>query len=127
MSVKNLLISLTDISKEHAETLLKLNKFEDKEFLYETIWLIKERGYEEALDFITKDDIFENPLLDKAKQKFYTDMNIYKTRVEVEAGEKCRKCGSVETISVTKQTRSGDEISSIKIICLNCRFRWTVQ
>lgn len=109
-------------------------------FTYEIAWLLYKLGFTITYNFLnagwdkvlTGEDIrrqmlFENPLLEKAKDKFILDMNIYKTRIEVEAGEKCRKCGSIETISATKQTRSADEAATIKILCLNCKFRWTAQ
>jgi len=129
--------NLTGLKFSNGENILNL---EDRNFLYEIVWLIKEKGYDIAYNFLSADwekvlgshnirkkMLFENPLMEPAKDKFYLDMNIYKTRVEVEAGEKCRKCGSTETISLTKQTRSADEAATIKITCINCKFRWTAQ
>jgi len=128
---------LTELKFSDGEAILTL---EDRNFLYEIAWLIKEKDYEITYNFLSADwekvlgshnirkkMLFENPLLEKAKDKFYLDMNIYKTRISVEAGEKCRKCGSTETISVSKQTRSADEAATIKITCINCKFRWTAQ
>ena len=129
--------NLTELKFINGEPILTLD---DTNFLYEIVWLIKEKGYDIAYNFLSVDwekvlgseDIrkkmlFENPLMEKAKDKFYIDMNIYKTRVTVEAGEKCRKCGSTETISASKQTLSADEQATIKITCINCKFRWTAQ
>lgn len=129
--------SLKELKFSNGEPILTL---EDRNFIYEIVWLIKEKGYDVAYNFLSADwekvlgsynirkkMLFENPLLEKAKDKFYLDMNIYKTRVEVEAGEKCRKCGSTETISIEKQCRSADEAATIKITCINCKFRWTAQ
>ncbi len=136
------------VTKEQTNELLSLKfsdgepilTLEDRNFLYETVWLLNENGYDITYNFLSagwekvlgsynirKKMLFENPLLEKAKDKFNTDLNIYKTKVTVESGEKCRKCGSIETISISKQTRSCDEISTIKISCLNCKFRWTAQ
>ena len=38
----------------------------------------------------------------------------------------CNKCGSNKTYSYTKQTRSGDEATTVFAICSNCNARWTV-
>jgi DNA-directed RNA polymerase subunit M/transcription elongation factor TFIIS len=54
-------------------------------------------------------------------------MEVFKSKLEVSAGEKCKKCGSENTISISAQTRSADEAQTIKIQCLDCKFRWTSQ
>tara|TARA_Y100001972_G_C7621877_1_gene311907 strand:+ start:697 stop:1107 length:411 start_codon:yes stop_codon:yes gene_type:complete len=38
----------------------------------------------------------------------------------------CNKCNSNKTYSYTKQTRSGDEATTVFAICSNCNARWTV-
>ena len=44
---------------------------------------------------------------------------------EVEEGVlECGKCGSNKTISYTKQTRSGDESTSVFALCYNCNNKW---
>lgn len=136
------------VTKEQSNELLSLKfsdgepilTLEDRNFLYETVWLLNENGYDITYNFLSagwekvlgsynirKKMLFENPLLEKAKDKFNTDLNIYKTKVTVESGEKCRKCGSVETISLTKYLRSADEPPVIKINCLSCKARWSIQ
>ena len=129
--------NLTELKFSNGENILTL---EDRNFLYEIVWLIKEKGYDVAYNFLSADwekvlgsmnirkkILFENPLMESAKDKFYSDMNIYKTRVSVEAGEKCRKCGSTETISIAAQLRSADEGMSYKHQCVQCKFRWTTH
>ena len=113
---------------------------EDRNFLYEVVWMLNELGYDITYNFLSADwekvlgsynirkrMLFENPLLDEARNKFDRDMNIYKTQVTVESGEKCRKCGSINTISITSYQRSSDEAPIIKIICLDCKYRWNTQ
>ena len=39
----------------------------------------------------------------------------------------CNKCNSNKTYSYTKQTRSGDESTTVFAICSNCNARWTVN
>ena len=36
----------------------------------------------------------------------------------------CGKCGSQKTYSYTKQTRSGDEATTVFAICCNCNNKW---
>ena len=44
---------------------------------------------------------------------------------EVDEGVlECGKCGSNKTISYTKQTRSGDESTSVFGLCYNCNNKW---
>lgn len=108
----------------------------DRYFLYEMINLLQKKGYEFTYNFLqTKKSeessdrkiLFENPLIQSAKDKFYLDMEIYRTKPEVSAGERCLKCGSEETIAIEKQMRSGDEAVSIAIQCLQCKFKWRSQ
>ena len=126
---------LFNLTFENGEVML-----DDTEFLYEISWLLNETDYDIVYNFlnagwekvlgsenIRQKILFQNPLMEPARNKFTSDMNIYKTRVEVEAGEKCRKCGSMETISLSLQQRSCDEMTSIKITCINCKFRWSAQ
>jgi DNA-directed RNA polymerase subunit M/transcription elongation factor TFIIS len=104
---------------------------EDRNFVYEIVWLLKEVGFDKTYNFLStnwekvlgshnirKRMLFENPLLDRARDKFILDMDIFKTQVQVEAGEKCRKCGSEETISVVSFIRSLDEPPRIAVKCL---------
>ena len=113
---------------------------EDRNFVYEIVWLLKEVGYDKTYNFLSADwekvlgshnirkrMLFENPLLDRARDKFILDMDIFKTAVHVEAGEKCRKCGSEETISVVSFIRSLDEPPRIAVKCLACSHKWNAQ
>ena len=147
---KGLVTALTGlkINKDEANKLaaLKFNNgeykltLEDRNFVYEMVWLFNSVGFEKTFNFLSTDwekvlgshnirkrMLFENPMLDRTKDKFVLDMDIFKNTVEVEAGEKCRKCGSEETMSVVNVVRSCDEIQQIKIFCLFCKHRWNAQ
>ena len=113
---------------------------EDRNFVYEIMWLLKEVGYDKTYNFLSADwekvlgshnirkrMLFENPLLDRARDKFILDMDIFKTQVQVEAGEKCPKCGSEETMSVFEYLRSLDEPPVQKNSCVSCKHKWRSQ
>ena len=47
------------------------------------------------------------------------------TPFEIEEGVlECGKCGSKKTYSYTKQTRSGDESTTVFAVCCNCNNSW---
>jgi DNA-directed RNA polymerase subunit M/transcription elongation factor TFIIS len=152
--ITNLLTSLKKEDKTSLITLDEANKLaslrlkngeamltmEDKNFIYETVWLLNKAGYTKTYNFlnagwenilgsnnIRKKILFENPLLERQREKFLLDLDIYTTKVEVSAGEKCRKCGSTETIALERVARSGDEIIAISITCLMCKHHWKAQ
>ena len=146
--VSSILVSLGGISKSEADTLTGL-KFSDGEkilsleevwFIYEMVWVLKQVGYEKTLNFLSvnwekvlgkmnirKKMLFENPLMEKTKEKFALDMEIYRNKVDVEKGEPCKRCRSENTISKGTFARSADEPEVIKIYCVSCGFRWTAQ
>jgi len=140
------------VTKEQADTLAALRfkesgeqilTLEDRNFLYEIIWLLQSEkvGYEGVYNFLTtnwekvlgkhnirKKMLFENPLMSKEREKFLLDMEIYRNKVDVEEGGiDCPRCKSSSTISREKQTRSADEAMSIYVTCIDCKYRWQVQ
>ncbi len=121
----------------------KLITMDYPDFVYEIVNLLIVIGYEQTFNFLNKDwteifgdtvnqsDIrkkilFRSPLLKNTQEKFISDLQIFEN-VSVEAGEKCKRCGSEQTISTVKQTRSCDEAATIEITCLECRFHWRAQ
>lgn len=143
--VETTLVSL-NVEKDEAKALTDLNfvnngpilTMEDRYFIYEVLGMLKKVGYEETYKFlnqgweyslgIRKKMLFESPLMRRAREKFQVDMEIYRNKPDpVTHGEKCLKCQSDSTISITTQTKSSDEISTIKVKCLQCGFRWTAQ
>lgn len=136
------------VTKKQCEDLASL-RFSDGEmklsmeyrnFVYEVVWMLNELGFDITYNFLSADwekvfgsqnirkkMLFENPLLEDVRKKFETDMNIYKDKIEVEAGEKCRKCQSTSTISLSKQIARADEQVALQIVCLDCRYKWRAQ
>ena len=132
-------LALAGIKLISGEPLLTLT---DRYFVYEVTNLLNRLDYEVVYNFLTADwhkvfgnvhDIrkkilFENPLLDPAREKLKMDMEIFRGKVDVGVGAiDCRKCGSKETISVEKQLRSCDEPMSIFVTCLQCGNKWQAQ
>ncbi len=115
---------------------------EDRYFVYEVVNMVNSLGYEPTYNFLSVDwiavfgpvydirdkIILVNPLLEQAKMKQLMDLEVLTGQIEVSKGAvDCRRCGSEETISVSKQVRSADEGMTIKVTCLQCRYKWTAQ
>ena len=49
------------------------------------------------------------------------------TKVKNTVGVVCRKCGSDNVFSESRQTRSGDEATTIFFTCLNCGNKWKMN
>ena len=134
--IHNLLKISLNSESENREPLLISSEVD---FLYQVAWLLITLGYEKTYSFlnINWSDIFEDdirkkitfrlPLLNNVQEKFLADLDVFQNTSHVEAGEKCRRCGSEQTISIVAQTRSCDEASTISIVCLECRFQWRAQ
>jgi len=134
----NQALSLTSLRFKTGEAVLSANH---RYFLYEVINMLQTLDYEIVYNFLSADwskvfpgsDIrrkvlFENPLLEKSKEKQLLDMEIFRTALEIEIGAvDCPKCKSSETMSLEKQTKSGDEGFSIRCTCLQCGHKWRAQ
>jgi DNA-directed RNA polymerase subunit M/transcription elongation factor TFIIS len=130
--------SLANLRFQDGEQILSLQY---RWFVYEIIWILSKKGFDITYNFlnmnwekilgnanIRKKILFENPLMEKSREKFLVDMEIYRNKNEVvEGGEACKKCLSTSTISVEKQMRSADEPVTIRVTCLECGYKWTAQ
>lgn len=102
------------------------------ELIIALVALIRERGASAAIQFLQENSgltvrelIFNHPLLEKARIKERIDLEIFRTKIRGSAGVfQCPRCGSRETVSAEKQTRSADEPMTIKITCVACGFNW---
>lgn len=122
---------LTSLKFSDGEPVLSL---ENRPFVYEIASLLLKTDWDTVYSFLQSKQenlktaiIMSFPTMKDTETKFLNNINIYKNTIEVTAGEKCKKCGSIETISVEKQTRSQDEAASIRITCLQCRHHWNAQ
>ena len=115
---------------------------EDRYFVYEVVNMVNSIGYDATYNFLSVDwiavfgpvydirdkIILVNPLLEQAKMKQLMDLEVLTGQIEVSKGAvDCRRCGSEETISVERQQRAADEPMTIKVTCLQCRYKWTAQ
>ena len=97
--------------------------------LYEVIEMISKKiKLKVIIDNIKKSNIgifsndFQN-IHDKIKEE---ESFIIKP-FEIEEGVlECGKCGSKKTYSYTKQTRSGDESTTVFAVCYKCNNRWKI-
>ena len=96
--------------------------------------------YEVCMDL--KNSIKQKDVLDKIKNKKYNwNVDVFKPiknaleekenfivcPFEVAEGAlECNKCGSKKTFSYSKQTRSGDESTTVFATCVECRASWKI-
>lgn len=65
-------------------------------------------------------DLYEKIPIELFKQE------VINTKFKNTFGIKCRKCGSENVYSESRQTRSGDEAMTVFYTCLDCDYRWRV-
>lgn len=112
--------------------------FEDRDFLYEIIWLLKHEkgGFNVTYQFLNQDWakvlsgndfakrkalIFMNPLLEKASKNLLVNVELFHNNVDAQVGiYKCKFCGSENTIAYEMQIRSADEPAKITVKCNHC-------
>ncbi len=132
-------LSLTSLKFQGGENILTL---EDRPFVYEIVNMLNKLDYMVVYNFLNTDwekifgsgaglrnkILFKNPLLSGAKDRLDMDMEIFRNRVDVSKGAvDCKKCQSDETLSIERQIRSSDEPMTIRVICLQCGYKWTAQ
>ena len=102
-------------------------KREGFEYVYEYLqWAISQVADDGNTDYLKKKFIMMEDLLEeKSSLKFELINFLYPPKIS-EGAVDCRRCGSKRTISRSKQTRSGDEPTTIKAICMDCNLSWVV-
>jgi hypothetical protein len=132
-------LALSSLKFKRGDNILTLT---DRYFVFEVVNMLNTLDYEVVYNFLNagwekvfgsgpglrKKILFDNPLMENAKEKLELDMEIYRNKIEVSKGAiDCKKCGSDETLSVEKQTRSADEPMTIMVTCLACNHKWRAQ
>ena len=69
--------------------------------------------------------IWDNPFFNNIRNSLIEQDNFIISPFEIDEGVlQCDKCGSRKTFSYTKQTRSGDESTTVFAVCANCNAKW---
>ena len=69
--------------------------------------------------------LWDDPNMDEHRQKLEEQDEFLENPFEIEDGViECNKCGSKRTYSYTKQTRSGDEATTVFSVCAKCGAKW---
>lgn len=96
-------------------------------FILESMRTLRVNGYENLIDDIEKNNfMYQNDRFDSIREKISEYDKFIIKPFEVDEGVlTCHKCNSNKTFSYTKQTRSGDEATTVFAVCTNCNARWT--
>lgn len=116
---KNLYNSIKDVEEYFLE-----KEYNDR--LYEVCYQLSNKSLKEVNENLKRDNVswnseyfIEEKTKQEEKDQFLTNP------FEVEEGvNKCEKCGSNKTYSVSKQVRAADEGFSTFCICLKCGAKW---
>lgn len=139
--------NLVNLNFQDGTKILSLDTPLDKGFFLDIIWLMATLGYDPIFNFLNHDwekilkippntsntlrrkkILFDNPIFGKNKNDLYLELYYFKHPVLITEGAiECPKCGSMETLSSIRQTRSADEPSSIFVTCIECGNRWRAQ
>ena len=95
--------------------------------LYEVITLIENKSkLKNILQKIkSKNLLWDSNIFIEAKNRIEEHDHFILYPFEIEEGVmECNRCGSNKTYSYTKQTRSGDEATTVFAICCKCNNRW---
>ena len=69
--------------------------------------------------------LWEHPDMEMYRHKLEEQDDFLENPFEIEDGViECNKCGSKRTYSYTKQTRSGDEATTVFSVCAKCGAKW---
>ena len=69
--------------------------------------------------------LWDVPEMEIYRHKLEEQDDFLENPFEIEDGViECNKCGSKRTYSYTKQTRSGDEATTVFSVCAKCGAKW---
>jgi hypothetical protein len=97
----------------------------------EIVGMLKSVGFDYTMEFLSgkrkADDILWNlPSMNIPKTKVLREIAIQTTALKgIKGLGKCRfRCGGSELALASKQTRSGDEQTTVFVTCVNCLRTW---
>jgi len=70
--------------------------------------------------------MLEQPLFDRMRLEETEEISYLENPPQVEEGAITCKCGSSRVYSFSKQTRSGDESTTVFAMCCACNSKWVV-
>jgi len=133
---KTLLSSI--FSKEKNVTVIEKNVFENcqnDEELYlklmhevSTLFLNKTMKLPQILKAIKENKLlWNNDFFETYRKSLIEQDNFIISPFEIDEGVlECNKCNSKKTFSYTKQTRAGDESTTVFAVCANCGAKWKI-
>ncbi|MNL13397.1 Transcription factor S-II (TFIIS) [compost metagenome] len=100
--------------------------------LYEIMNTLSKFGFDITYNYLSSTSfananevILRGPAMSKTGDMALFDLNNYRMKQITSKGiHKCKSCGSKETISSEKQTRSADEPTTVKVECIHCGKKW---
>lgn len=107
--------SSTDIIRYYNDTLIDVYiKLQNKENIIDIFRKLSEQQMN-----------WNDTKFDNCKKKIEEYDLFIEKPFEIEDGViECNKCGSKQTYSYTKQTRSGDEATTVFSVCAKCNAKW---
>ena len=119
--------SLMELTHKN-EPILSLENSPD--FAYEVIGLLNVAGFTETfkilndavnsgMDFDSQ-IIFNSKVFDKERDIYESDISKIRDKIKLKNGLPCRHCKDTNTVTYSKQTRSGDEGETQETICYTC-------
>ena len=115
-----------DTFEKNAFSLAK-NEVEYKEIITQIVLQVNNKvSLKEILQSLkTSKYIWNSASFREIKYNIEEQDNFIVKPFEIEEGVmECTKCGSKKTYSYTKQTRGGDEATTVFAICSECNARW---
>ena len=97
------------------------------EILLEIVYYISDKKpLKEIVEILQEEQVGYNSVyFDEIKSLQEEQDNFIIKPFEIEEGVlECGKCGSKKTFSYSKQTRGGDEGTTVFAVCANCNARW---
>lgn len=118
---------LANAKYDNGEKIVDINRID---IIYEVVNIIHQIGFDETMKYLstTKSPdmlMWESPTLQKARDKFYVDLEISKEKERgIKGVGRCGKCGGTELAIHEQQTRSADEAMTVFFRCIQCNNRW---
>lgn len=115
--LENLIHEQCDNQEEYILIIQEMmNLYRNKKSIDDIIQLVQQKKY-----------LFHTDEYDNYSKKLEEIDNFLMKPFEVDEGVlTCNKCNSNKTFSYTKQTRSGDESTTVFVICSECNAKWKI-